>query len=510
MQDEMRNPGGEPLMDPTIGTPEEDVSTWDGKQNFSDTCTIRCQEFIIEQFTGEEVKENALVQEAEEKGFYTPGGGTSFEHTGSLLEEHGVPVTQYFDATPHDLANELAQGHKVILSVDADELWGKENPVLGEISGIADRDVNHDVVVSGIDTTDPANPQVIVSDPGTGEKAATYPLDQFVAAWQDSNFFMAATNDPVPPSAPEMVNFPYEEGHVPEVMGIPYEEFVEFNDNLEGFDQLLETRLETVGVDVPEDQNAADRTMMDQTLVNQNVDVPPGLGPVEPEPAEPRVNDLSFEPPGAADLGPLLPEVLHPNAPGPTLNPALLDPAAGPTLPPELLDPNTPGPLLPEVLDPNTPGPAAGPEPIDPAQQPDQAAQAGEGWIYYPGGPTPQGQYLPSNPWNATTTPPEANHWQGYPGVPDSLPDPQDHPQQLGGQQPDPSPTGLPPAGNDATNADPNTAGGGNVPSEDWLWSPLNPDSPAYAGNPGSPFYIETEPEHPVDLDPNTSEIDNY
>jgi hypothetical protein len=153
-----------------------------------------------------------LVQEAADNGWYTPGGGTPPEYSGNLLELHGVPVNNYEDATTYDLANELAQGHKVIVGVDAFELWDKADK--GEKP--ANMTDNHAVVVSGIDTSDPNDIRVIVSDPGTGEAAASYPMNQFVAAWKDSSFSITATEEPAPSSQPEMANFDYEAGHISE------------------------------------------------------------------------------------------------------------------------------------------------------------------------------------------------------------------------------------------------------------------------------------------------------
>ena len=43
-----------------IGTPMEDGLHFPGKQNYPDTCSIRCQEYILETFTGQEFDENAL------------------------------------------------------------------------------------------------------------------------------------------------------------------------------------------------------------------------------------------------------------------------------------------------------------------------------------------------------------------------------------------------------------------------------------------------------------------
>lgn len=260
-------------QDTTIGTPETDAATFDGQQSYDDTCAIRSQEFILEQFTGQEVDEAALVQEAEDMGWYTEGQGTSPEDMGNLLELHGIPVNQYENATTYDLANELAQGHKVMISVDSGELWGEENPDMEDMATGMDG-ADHAVVVSGIDASDPNNPQVIVSDPGTGEPAATYPLDQFVSAWQDSNFQMVSTQDPAPASVAGMENFDYEAGHIPEVAGMPYDDFVEtYEQDPAAFDEVIYDDVTMEGAEpdpVDTEQEANEVIEEADALIEQN------------------------------------------------------------------------------------------------------------------------------------------------------------------------------------------------------------------------------------------------
>lgn len=228
---------------PIVGTPEIDTAVWDGKQNYDDTCAIRAQEFILEQFTGQEIDETALVQVAEASGWYEPGVGTPNVHIGNLLDKYGIPVAKYEGANAFDLANELAQGHKVMIAVDKDELWQIEGELdsIDQLAGI-DPGSDHAVVVSGIDTADPDpnNWQVYVSDPGTGEPAARYPMAQFLDAWQDSNFYMVATQVPTPAWRPEMANFDYEQGHIPEVIGVPYEEFLTYKEQPEAWEAVIE------------------------------------------------------------------------------------------------------------------------------------------------------------------------------------------------------------------------------------------------------------------------------
>jgi hypothetical protein len=245
-------PGGVPGAgdvrhpEPVFGTPGQDAAFWEGRQSYPDDCAVKCQQFVLGQFTGHHVDEGALVREAAEHGWYTPGGGTRPEDVGKLLELHGVAVHRYEHADQFHLAQELAQGHKVIVGVEAARLW-EPNPVLDHLRdalglpGHAD----HAVVVSGIDTSDPRHVLVAVSDPGTGQPLAVYPMEQFLDAWRGSDFFLVATRDPAPPHLPEMAHFAYGLGHVPEIAAVPYEQFLEYADHPHDWQEVVRHYVET-------------------------------------------------------------------------------------------------------------------------------------------------------------------------------------------------------------------------------------------------------------------------
>lgn len=226
-----------------FGTPGTDQLHWQGQQGYPDTCAIRCQEFILEQFSGQQIPEEALVRQAMEQGWYQPGNGTQFQDVGNLLELNGVPVTRFHDATVFNLSNELAQGHKVIVGVDSGELWHRNTVLDGLADKLGFSGADHAIVVSGIDTSDPNHIQVIVSDPGTGEATATYPLEQFVDAWQDSGFYMVATQNPAPSHVPGMTNFDYAQGHIDQVWGLDYHEFLGLADQPELWSSYLDQPL---------------------------------------------------------------------------------------------------------------------------------------------------------------------------------------------------------------------------------------------------------------------------
>jgi hypothetical protein len=158
-------------------------------------------------------------------GWYN--GGTSPEDVGKLLELHGIPVSQYENANIFNLVNELAQGHKVIVGVDSGELWGDN--IFDKL--FEDNEADHALIVSGVDTSDPNNVKVIVTDPGTGSLLKEYSMEEFVDAWEDSNCFMMATNTPVPEifnPFNQLPGFDTSMSNLPMIGAMPYDIF--YND----------------------------------------------------------------------------------------------------------------------------------------------------------------------------------------------------------------------------------------------------------------------------------------
>ena len=75
------------------------------EQAFSDTCAIKSQQLILEDF-GINVTEADLVRTAAEHGWYN--GGTLPQDVGKLLELADIPVTRQEGANVCNLVNELA------------------------------------------------------------------------------------------------------------------------------------------------------------------------------------------------------------------------------------------------------------------------------------------------------------------------------------------------------------------------------------------------------------------
>ena len=166
------------------------------------SCALRSQQIVLRDF-GIDIPFEDLEKIALEAGVYTEQGTYTCD-IGKVLEIAGVGMHQVPGSTIYDLTNELAQGHRVIVSVDADELWYNDsvmgkmtnwfNDVFGEQGG------NHALIVAGVEVNpdDPNDVKVVLTDPGAGDLRIEYPLDQFMDAWQDSNCFMAATDAAAP------------------------------------------------------------------------------------------------------------------------------------------------------------------------------------------------------------------------------------------------------------------------------------------------------------------------
>jgi len=261
-------PGPPVETSPLLGTPAHDAQFFDGRQSFADTCAIRSQEFILQQFTGMNLDEDALVREAFERGWYTPGQGTPCDCVGNLLELHGVAVNRYAHADIFQLADELHRGRKVIIGVRADDLWSPPNPVVAFILSALGFDdehpADHAVVVSGIDTTDPEQVHVIVSDPGTGDAVASYPMGQFLHAWKASDFFMVATQDPAPSTLPEMVHFDYAAGHLADVGDVSFEEFQALEHHPDAVELLFGHDVGDAGTGDPVGSTPIDEFVLDE------------------------------------------------------------------------------------------------------------------------------------------------------------------------------------------------------------------------------------------------------
>lgn len=173
-------------LDSIVGDPAGNMENWHWQETGT-SCAVASQEFVLEQLTGQEFSEGELRQLAEENGWYDPEGGTTMDDVGNILAHMGLHVEQNMGSTMSDIEQCLASGGQVIVGVDSGELWSGENE---EMFGPG-MDADHAIQVTGIDYSNPAEPMVIINDPGASNGGgAMIPINEFVDAWEDSGCFM--------------------------------------------------------------------------------------------------------------------------------------------------------------------------------------------------------------------------------------------------------------------------------------------------------------------------------
>lgn len=183
--------------------PNPDLLIYQGNEG---VCAIRSQQIVLRDY-GIDIPLEQLREYAIQQGWYDPseGGGTPMGCIGALLNACGVEARQQSDCSIYDIVNELAQGHRVIVGVDANELWAdREGDRFAQfreyLKDLFQETPNHALIVAGVEVNpqDPADVKVILTDPGTGDLRIEYSLDDFMDAWQDSGCFMTTTTTPAP------------------------------------------------------------------------------------------------------------------------------------------------------------------------------------------------------------------------------------------------------------------------------------------------------------------------
>lgn len=185
-------------------------------QGTTPSCAIRSQEIIMRDY-GIVIPQEELIQYATENGWYIPDGaekGTPRDATGNILDAVGITTQRFDNASIYDIIAELRAGHRVIVSVDANELWVKNEPnlfkrlfvelnnkvndKLDELTGV--QGANHALIVAGVNVNpdNPSDMRVVLIDSGSGDVCIEYSFKDFKKAWDDSNHHMVTTTEPAP------------------------------------------------------------------------------------------------------------------------------------------------------------------------------------------------------------------------------------------------------------------------------------------------------------------------
>lgn len=162
------------------GDPASSLDHWQ-YQGENGPCALYSQMFVIEEFTGQHINMEEFQRTAEENGWY--GAGTSQLDMSRMLDAYGIENEMTFNSNFSDLEECLNNGGRVIVAIDAEEVWyhGNGGDIFSPAAG-----PNHAVEVIGVDRTDPLNPMVILNDSGTPDgRGEMVPLDTFMDAWAD-------------------------------------------------------------------------------------------------------------------------------------------------------------------------------------------------------------------------------------------------------------------------------------------------------------------------------------
>lgn len=246
--------------------PNKDTYDPNIDQGLRPSCAIRSQEIVLRDY-GIAIPQEELIQYAIQKGWYDPDpekGGTPRQCVGNILDACGIPTQRTEDATIYDIISELRAGHRVIVSVDANELWIKKEPSLvnrlfGEfenkvqdafdaLNGV--QGANHALIVAGVTVNpkDPSDIRVTLIDSGRGDACIEYKLSDFEEALADSNHYMVSTTIP----APYQYNFETHEmepssfytDYIPSMSSLPMGIHNEFVLDESYYDKYVECNLE--------------------------------------------------------------------------------------------------------------------------------------------------------------------------------------------------------------------------------------------------------------------------
>jgi hypothetical protein len=168
-----------------------DASTWH-LQEAPSSCAIACQTDVLHSF-GIEVAEGQIAELAQEQGWYDPRLGTDPRSLGHVLEAFGIPVTQSYDTSLVEIKDALDEGRKVVVGLDANEIWEPQKDVWG--NPMEQPDGGHAVWVTGIEESPAGDLEVILNDTGhEAGRGSRVAMHDFLNAWDDFGRHAAITD----------------------------------------------------------------------------------------------------------------------------------------------------------------------------------------------------------------------------------------------------------------------------------------------------------------------------
>ena len=164
-----------------IGNPEKLGEYW-RYQGINNDCALFAQGGVLEA-EGQEFDIEHYRSEGLEEGWYDPQLGTYVVNFGDLMEDHGIPVNRYDNASMEDLSSALDAGKGIITAVDCLPIWGEPGGHALWVTGM-------EVDAQGVPT------QVICNNSGREDgQGIAYPADDFLQAWSMYGNHMVTTQD---------------------------------------------------------------------------------------------------------------------------------------------------------------------------------------------------------------------------------------------------------------------------------------------------------------------------
>ena len=249
-QHPIEEPLANQIQDNVIGDPENEKQFW-VKQDSDLTCTIAAIAAVLASLgitkNGEpivyETVLNDVLRQVDAQGnrigpkpaiLFGGEGGLSmytiegddrdsidldrfhpgWEAVSIILEHYGVQVHTGYAKHFSTIVKEIKAGNKVLAFINGQEIWNENVYVRSNQSDMenlsANTDPDHDgrlgeedhaLWITGINYANPQNPMIVVNDPGQSDgRGKEYPLEQFVASWEDSQFHYTATGTTAPDS----------------------------------------------------------------------------------------------------------------------------------------------------------------------------------------------------------------------------------------------------------------------------------------------------------------------
>jgi hypothetical protein len=176
--------------DNIAGDPEADGYWWN-YQGAENSCAVVAQQGVLESILQRDLSRDELIELAEAKGWYDPEIGTMLNDVGNILEEFDIPVERGDGYEFSDLYRALTNGEKVIVGVNANELWSPiENP---DGTTVQQDPAGHAVWVTGLVARD-GDVYVVMNDSGPMSGSnEEIELKDFLNAWEDYGNFAVMT-----------------------------------------------------------------------------------------------------------------------------------------------------------------------------------------------------------------------------------------------------------------------------------------------------------------------------